>query len=57
MDVGIDAVAGRATGFSYKQLKDDNLWHLLKPENYKPISIEEIHEFMSKKTIEKNMQD
>ena len=57
MDVGVDAVAGRATGYSYQQLKDGNLWHLLKPENYKPISIEEVCDFMSKKTFEKNMQD
>jgi hypothetical protein len=57
MDVGVDAVAGRATGYSYQKLKNGNLWHLLKPENYRPINIEEVCDFMSKKTFEKNMQD
>mgnify|MGYP001205212417 CR=1 FL=1 len=51
MDVGVDAVAGRATGYSYQELKDGNLWHLLKPENYKPINIEDVYDFMSKKLL------
>jgi len=51
MDVGIDAVAGRATGHSYETLKSKNLWSELNPSDYRPISLEEIGDFMSAKTL------
>jgi calcineurin-like phosphoesterase family protein len=49
LDVGIDAVAGRATGITHKELEATNSWHLLKPENYRPMSISEINEILSKR--------
>ena len=50
-DVGVDAVAGRATGMTHTELTKNNAWDLLKPENYRPISIDEFAELMSKKSF------
>lgn len=51
IDVGVDAVAGRATGYQRYELESYRMTNLLKPEDYRPISFEEIQEIMSKKTF------
>lgn len=50
LDVGVDAVAGRATGFTYPQLEQMQFAPgLLKSEHYRPISLDEVAELMAKK--------
>lgn len=49
-DVGVDAVAGRATGMTYGEMKKKDAWSELKPEHYRPMSINEIVNIMSKRT-------
>ncbi len=49
IDVGIDAVAGRATGKTHKQLSNENAWNLLDIKQYRPISLTEIASIMSTK--------
>ena len=46
LDIGIDAVAGRKTGYTYEELENNNLFYLLKPENYKPITFKEITDLL-----------
>lgn len=47
LDVGVDAVAGRATGKTIEELKKDP--SVLQPKDYHPISVEEVSELMSRK--------
>lgn len=54
IDVGIDAVAGRATGYSHKELQSRS--ELLKTENYKPISLDETLQQIAEKFICKNLR-
>ncbi len=49
IDVGVDAVAGRSTGKTHQELRDENAWHLLNPLQYRPISLDEINTIMSSK--------
>lgn len=51
-DVGVDAVAVRASGYSWQQLVEMNFPdNLLLPENYRPISLVEVADIMSKKNF------
>lgn len=54
LDVGVDAVAGRATGKTYAELQKHNrpfLANPLEPSNYRPICLQEIHKLMSTKSF------
>lgn len=51
LDVGVDAVAGRATGLTHAQLTEQNAWYLLKPEDYRPINTFEVAGLMATKTF------
>ncbi len=51
IDVGIDAVAGRETGYTSGEIKNGNHFNLLKPENYRPLSLEEINTIISAKAL------
>lgn len=49
IDVGVDAVAGRATGMTRHELIQQNAWHKLDPNEYRPISINEIKKIFDAK--------
>lgn len=46
-DVGVDAVAGRATGLVYPEIKEQR--HLLKPSEYRPLSFVEVQAIIKAK--------
>lgn len=51
IDVGIDAVAGRATGKTHEELANENAWDFLDPEQYKPLSLNDIESIMKAKDL------
>ena len=51
LDVGVDAIAGRATGKTYQELKSEDAWTLLDPEQYRPTSLEEVCAIMNTKQL------
>lgn len=52
MDVGIDAVAGRATGMTFDEISAASAWKMLDPQNYRPLSLDEISSFMENRGTE-----
>lgn len=51
IDVGVDAVAGRSTGYSRAELESYSLFNKLDPKEYRPISFDEIKKIMEKKNF------